>query len=217
MTNWIWVFLGLAAPKEGTSLQHQSHIRLWTRPSNLRPHLAPGAVFPWGTHTWSSPAPLRSAHRNPLPDVSFPQLSLFFPPHSLTRIKNEPRLKFCAWMKNQGPDWATSVADPTNLSAASSLGGANFERKFHEGRPNSHKSNDQYFYSYTLALKLQLILNKSSSCKQRLKILRIMKQTNKKDAVICTSVLPTTLPVFLFFKSFEKWMASPNFLVASCR
>lgn len=93
----------------------------------------------------------------------------------------------------------SSAADHTVISAASGLWGVNFEMKFHRGRPNSHKSNDQYFYSYTLALKLQLIFNKSISCKQRLKILRIKK---KKDAVIYTSVLPTILPKIFFFLIF---------------
>lgn len=65
-TNWIWVSLGVADPKEGTFLQHQFSHPALNRPSHLGPHLAPGAVSPFGSHTWNSPALPRSAHRNPL-------------------------------------------------------------------------------------------------------------------------------------------------------
>lgn len=74
-----------------------------------------------------------------------------------------------------------------------------FEMKSPKKQSKLSQSNGKYFYSYTLALKLQLIFNKSISCKQRLRILRIKKK-KKKDAVIYTSVLPTVLPIiFLIF------------------
>lgn len=71
-----------------------------------------------------------------------------------------------------------------------------FEMKSPKKQSKLSQSNGKYFYSYTLALKLQLIFNKSISCKQRLRILRIKKK--KKDAVIYTSVLPTVLPIIFF-------------------
>lgn len=47
---------------------------------------------------------------------------------------------------------ATPLAEHAAVSAAAGLGeprpplcGANFEAGFHKGRPNPHKSNDQYF------------------------------------------------------------------------
>jgi len=74
--------------------------------------------------------------------------------------------------------------------------------------------NDQYFYLHTLAWKLQFIFNRSVPCKQRLKISR--DKEKRKDAVIYTPVLPTTPPVW-FFRFLGRSVASPSFLVASCR